>query len=394
MSDTEDTDDPPRPNGKRRPTDRDKALVESLPVDEELFSWLEALFYGDPEPAHFPEKIDLHVMEGKSKRSFGQCLKIFPFAPKKAPSKKAQEEAGVQYMGENKPNKEKLVALCNQIVGIMKRDADSSGHSQTYGICAWHGSLSDEPYDRTTRNYKPRGLYKSENGVEEDEVSDERRYFLKMQEEQREMVTLVGSIWEGSTDRDHRTIEAQRVRIAYLERRVEELTERLERALSLELEREERRQSLALKNRVADRSFTLVENYAPLLLPKLLGMPPQATQMSELMVLKKFFLGADEGGQLTNEQILATFGWDHKTEKFVCPGILTEEQAQILFRVANELDPVADLDKLNPGMPAGITTDQIARLQQVFKVEQLLPLFEVFQRRQQAAHTASAPKES
>ena len=387
MSDT--TDDEFRPNGKRK-TDRERAQVESIPVDEELFSWIEALFYSDPEVSHFPERIDIHVMEGKSKRTFGQCLKIFPFAPKKAPSRKAQEESGVQYMGENKPTKEKLVALSNQIVGIMKRDTDTSGRPQTYGICAWHGSLSDEPYDRTTRSYKPRGMYKSEGGADEEDVTDERRYLRMMQEEHRSMVGLIGSIWEGSTDRDHRTIEAQRVRIAYLEKRVEELTERLERALSMELEREEKRQAMALRNRMADRGFSLVENYAPLLLPKLIG-GKNAAEMSEVLVLKNFFKMKDDGGQLTQEQIVQVFGvWDDKGAQ-THAGILTEEQSSILFRVANEQVPPSELDKLTPGAVCGITNDQLSRLQHVFKIEQILPLLEMFKSRQMRQATAEKP---
>ena len=99
MSDTEDT----QPNGKKRGTDRERAQVDHLISDEELFTWIERLFYDEPEPAHFPERIDVHVLTAKGR--YGDCLKVLPFAPKKAPSRKAQEETGVEYQGSAKPTK-------------------------------------------------------------------------------------------------------------------------------------------------------------------------------------------------------------------------------------------------------------------------------------------------
>jgi hypothetical protein len=383
VSDAEETP----PNGKHRATDRDKEQIDILVSDEELLGWLEQLFYAEPAVAHFPEKIDVHVMEGKGKRTFGQCLKLFPFAPKKAASKKATEEAGVQYMGDGKPTKEKLVQLTNQLVHIMRRDCDTSGRVQTYALCAWHGSLSDEPYDRTTRVYKPRGMYKAD-GSDEEELSEEKRFLKTMHEEHRNAFSMIGAAWEGVTDRDNRTIESQLRRIAWLEQQLEKKSEQLERALSLESEREEKRQWLAVKNRAADRGLTLVENYAPMLMHRLAGgmVPAGETAVTppEVLTLRNFFKTTDEGGQLTDEQLRVTFGWNAKENTFDDSGILMLAQGQILYRVANAQVEVSELDKLIPGAEYGISTDQLVKLQKTFGMEQLGPLFLVFQSRQQA----------
>lgn len=358
-------------NGKpKRAGDRDKAQVGVLPVDQELFDWLEQLFYAEPEVAHFPEKIDIHVMQGANKRTFGDCLKMILFAPKKAVSKKAAEEAGVSYLGESKPSREKLITLTNQFTHYMRRDCDASGKPQKYLICAWHSSFTDGAYDQLPRILKPRGIYgKTGDGFgDEDEMPIEKRFGVQILEHQRQMFGLYGSGMEGMIDRLDRSHERDAAEIEKLRNENQRLREQLDRALSLQIEHDERRQWLTLRNKATDKALTLVESFGTPLVGKLIGK----SEVAEVITLKNFLRSTEEGGQLTAQQAVATFGdWDNETNTLRSAGILTRPQGEIIFRVAFSQIHVDELDKLLPGGELEITGEQFAKLQQIFSLEQL-----------------------
>ena len=368
--------------GKKRPTDRDKAQVDVLVSDQEFFEWLEQLFYAEPEVAHFPEKIEILVMQGTAKRTFGECLKIIPFAPKKAISRKAAEEVGVQYMGDGKPSREKLVHLVNQLVHHMRRDCDASGKPQTYSICAWHGAMSEEPYDRLPRTYKPRGQYpKAGDGLSDDEdMPMEKRFGIQVLDHQKQMVGLLGAGYEGMMDRYDRSHERDAAEIERLRNENQNLREQLNRALSLQIEQDERRQWLALRNKATDKALNLVESFGTPLVGKLIGK----SEVAEVITLKNFLRSTEEGGQLTAQQAVATFGdWDNETNTLRSAGILTRPQGEIIFRVAFSQIHIDELDKLLPGGELEVTTDQFTQLQQIFSMEQIGAVGMLFKDRMQ-----------
>ncbi|KKW46509.1 MAG: hypothetical protein UY96_C0003G0012 [Parcubacteria group bacterium GW2011_GWB1_56_8] len=88
---------------------------------------------------------------------------------------------------------------------------------------------------------------------------------------------------------------------------------------------------------------------------------------------------------LTKEQADKAIGiWDETNQCISKPGVLSQGQSQILFQVAYGQAPPEELDKLLPGGILAVSMEQLARLQQIFPLEQIAPLMLIFQSRQNA----------
>jgi hypothetical protein len=373
-------------NSSKRKTDRDRHQPDLLPKDQAFFEWLEKLFYDEPEVAHFPEKIEVRVMAGAKKDRYGQILKVYAFAPKKAT--KVEQEAGA---GAGKPTREKLVYMSNEMLYLMQRNCDELRRSQVYGVAVWHLTMETEPYQCWIKRCNPQKRYASENGADDDddETSDEQRWSTQLLRHQESMVGLLGSGYEGVVDRLDRIVERLLKRNESLEDKNGKLFDMLERALSLEQERIRAAKWDDLKIGATQKGLDLGLALAPPIINQLTGKQAVAGEATfETITLRNFLKTTGEGGQLTKEQADAAFGefGPPPALALIKPGILSEAQGDIIIGVANGKLAPDELDKLLPGGPSPTTVmsmEQLAALQQVFPPEQLMPLQMIFQARYQ-----------
>lgn len=366
---------------KGRGTERDRAMVEPVVVDEAFFMWLDRLFNEPPAEGQFPERLEVRIVIGKQ-RKYGPLLENIPFAPVNASAEAIKKGAGT-----GKPDKEKLVELSNRILHSIQRDCDETRKPTVYGIFAWHFRRGDEPYSQFLRRCEPKGRYSKNNGAEDEDDEDkslERRFSTQILRHQETMFGLAGAAMEGMYDRQDRTIARLLDRNERLEGRVEKLVDMLERALNMEAERHERLEWAKVKVEGVRKGLDFAIQMAPPLLNQLAGkqiVPTSDTH--ETITLRNFFRTVEEGGAMTKEQAYAAFGeYDETPDRnLIKPGVLTPVQGEILVRVALGQMAPDELDKLMPDGPHQVTGEQAVRLQQIFSLEQIAPLMLIFESR-------------
>lgn len=386
----------PASGKKKQPADRSQG-VTPIVRDQDLFEFLEQMFYGDPEPEQYPEKIELNVVAGRASEQLRAIVWTRQFAPIRA-----TEEAIKRGAGSSKPSREVLVAMSNLILQKMQQDCDGSGSPRSYGVHAWSTAKGDIPYMRFLKRVTPKGRYPREGGgggggAGGDEGEDgepmnrEQKFTLQLYGQQQKMAEMYGELVAGMIDRYSRDKDRDSNEIDKLHRQLAEKNDQLERALSLELEREERRETLKMKRQIAEKGWQAVETFAPMLISSFMGrkvidttaVDPNAEDIS---TLREFLKTTDEGGRLTMEQAHAAFGkWDTDTNTMMQPGILTSDQATILVLASQGRIPFPEIDKLLPGGPYEVTMDQVMKLAKLFG-EQILPLQGIIAKRQQQAH--------
>jgi hypothetical protein len=347
------------------------AQVDPVPKVQEFFEWMEKLFDGSTQ---FPEKIHVCVVTGKNFEQLRSTIKQIVYGPK-----------------EPKPSKERIVALSNELMFLMQRDCDVQRRQVVYGVHASHFSRDPDYYERWIVRCHPKTVHAHDGEPREPDDDVEQptiveRFGTQVLGHQERMVGLLGAGFEGMLDRDDRTIDRLLKRIAELEDRLEKKNDQLERALSMEMEREERRQWNALKIRGAEKGLDMALSMAPPMINQILGKRVVPTIDSpEAIALRNFFKPKEDGGLLTQEQSDAAFGAYDQSHNLTRPGVLSLDQARLLFEVAQCRVPVDELDRLMPatGGPLAITQEQIAGLGQCgFSMDQLAPLLLIFETRQ------------
>lgn len=368
---SDDTDDSKK-KGKAAPTGdiREKSQVEPVPKKADFFEWLEELFAG----TEFPEKIEIRVMEGPKYARLGPIINQIVYKP-----------------NEVKPTKEKIVAMSNKFLFEMQRDCDIQRKKTVYGVLVSHFSRESDYYARYLTSCNPSGVYAKDGAARPDDEEDEEkistqdRFSLKVLDFQERMFSLYASGLEGLVDRLDRIIERQDARIEKQDSRIEKQSEMMERALSMESERAERREWNALKQRAAEKGLDLVVGIVPPLVNQLANKSiVQTKETIETMTLKNFLKTVDDGGMLTTEQSNAAFGIyaDQPPYDVIRPGVLSLQQAKLLFDVAHCKVSPDELDKIMPGGDLEITGEQLAGLMQCgFAMEQIAPLQMIFQSR-------------
>jgi len=357
------------------PTIRDKAL----------FEFLELLFYADPEPEHFPERVELNVVTGRSSEQLKSIVWTRQFAPIRAMVGEAANGNGKNGHGKTvgKPSKEQLVALSNHLLQQMQMDCDAGGHRRTYGVHAWSTAHGDQPIARFLKAMEPKGRYpRGENAEEEEDdgaPTDQRRLTRQVLDHQQKMFEMYAEALAGLVDRYSRDKDRDSSEIDRLHRKIAEKSDQLERALSLELDREERREWVRLRRETAQRGFQALETYGPGLMMSLMGKNKiiPGTVDDTPQVLEAFIKAASE------QQLISAFGdWDETG----CTkhGVLTPEQAMLFVKVSKGQIAPSEIDKLiPPNGSAAIDQEQYAKLTQIFSAEQLRPLQELIMKRSQ-----------
>lgn len=376
---------------KRKKNGGEKNLGEPVPADQDFFNWLESLFYATPEVLHYPEKIDVRLVSGKHFEKMGPYIKQIIFAPAKA-----GDEAIKAGAGRPKPTREELVAMSNELLFRMQKDCDEGRKPQTYGIHAWHYGRGDEPYDRWIIHRKPKGRYSKDDrfeGEDEDGQSLHEKHYAQMLEHHQRMFALYGGGFEGLLDRMDRILERQDARIEKQDAMLQAQQETVQRALSLEAQRKQDERWMDMKIEGVKRGMDLAQAMIPPIVNQLAGkavVPSKET--AESVVIKTFLKSVDEGGKLTEEQSRAAFGvYDDKPpHSLLKPGVLTRDQVELLLQISECKQPADALDEFMPGGRCEISFEQLAGLQQIFSLEQLMPLQVVFQTRYQRAQEKAA----
>lgn len=359
---------------ERKPDDRAKAQVEPIPRHLEFFAWLEQLFYEPPDLTNFPDKIDVTPVAGANLERLLKPIwhRVWP-------------------AGSVKPPRSKLVEFSNEILFKCQQETDVKRRRAVYSVNAWHFALNPDPYNRYLLVMQPGEAYAFINGQSPIEEDDPRAKFSsQVLSHHEQMFQLYGTSYSGFIDRYDRDKERDAAEIERLRRENRDLREQLERSLSFQLERDERREWMKFKVKTADRAAEIGFGLMPSLLGRLL--PQQGTgESGDSIALKPFFKPAEEGGVLAADQSDLLFGEydrnanDPQTGEPLCrrPGILTFKQAKLLFDVAQCRVPADELDKLLPDGPFGISPDQYMKLQASGLGMKIAPLFAVFEPRYQ-----------
>lgn len=346
------------------------ALPEPTPKRPDFFEWLESLFDGSTQ---FPEKIEWRVIEGKKRDRLGPLIRDIVYKPN-AP----------------KPSREEIVALSNKILNDVQYDCDVQRRPVIYQVAALHFVRDSDYYARFLISCSPRALGSGHgaprDGEEGDgEESEAQRVVNQVLRHQETMVGLFGAAFEGILDRQDRMNERAYDRIERLEARQEKLVDMLERAQSLEVEREEKRMWNRLKIEGVQKTLDMAMVMVPPVIARLTGQKQEpGTETPETLTLKNFM------DRLTDEQRDQVFGvyGGEPDYKLLKPGVLSWPQAELFVQIAQCLTPVDRIDELMPGGPLAISMDQIKKLAAIVPMEQLAPLhliFEARQRKQQAA---------
>lgn len=384
MSESTETPKEDKEKKKAAERDRDQSMVPVVPKHLKLFEWLEGLFYTEPETANFPEKLTLNPMSGPQTERVAKNILQRIYGPG----------------GEPKPPRSKLTGLANEIYHRAQQDCDVQRKSTKYGVLVYHFSREDGPYEvfRFRLEPGPAHVGEDQNGVngEDDELSAslERRFSLQVLEHDERMFSLYGGGVEGLLDRYAQDKERDAAEIDRLRKECRELRDQLERALSLQEERDERRAWMNLKvqyaGRAAETGFALV----PPLLHRALGGFPGAggapAETMETITLRNFFQPKEKGGVLTQEQLNTITGHYGPGPDFalISSGIFSYEQAKLLWDVAHLRVPADELDRLLPSGNLAISSEQFSRLQQC-GVEQMVlaPLYLIFEMRMSRAQS-------
>jgi hypothetical protein len=357
--------------------------------DQRIFDWLEAVFYGidDEEPEQNPERISLDIVSGRASQTVESTVWEQQYAAIKA----IPEESTKRSARYGKPNKERLVALSNFILNQMQDNCDECGRKRTYALHAWSFNRAERPYMQLLRTLQPKGRKPVKAELLDDEdldldgepLSHDRRFILRLFAETQKMFAMNSEVMVQIVDRFNRNEERLMTENDRLHRTITQKNEQLERSLSLQDERDEKREWRRLRREMAEKTWDAVETYGPLLAGKLLSgkkPAPHPSDAADIEVLRKFLRTTDEGGSLTPQQLITALG-DWNKEGCVKPGILAPVQALILVHVAQGNTAPSDLDKLLPGGEHAIEARQFMALQGVFSPEQLEPLRDMITRR-------------
>ncbi len=272
--------------------------------------------------------------------------------------------------------------MSNEILHYTQRDCDIQRKITVYSVSAWHFSKGDDAFERFLIEQRP-GLANRNAGEprSDDEDSIENRFSVQVLKHHESMFSLYGGGVEGLLDRFDRDKERDHNEIDRLRKENSDLRSQLERALSLEAEREEKRAWIKLGVNAAERGLNMAENVLPVLIGKFAGNGASADTL-ETLTLKKFFKPIEQGGQLTLAQSNAAFGVydDSPQHNLVKPGVLTLDQGKLLYEVAFGKVPFDEIDKLLPGGSLAITGEQFQRIvtECQFSMDQILPLKIIF----------------
>jgi hypothetical protein len=366
-----------------------KTQIEPVPKDQKFFEWLETLFNGVDQ---YPERIDTRVVKGQHYATLGPMVKQLIYAPQARESAKEstkETKTGDKGRNSSKPSREDLVALSNELLYRCQHDCDNQRRPTTYGVLAAHFMREVDFYDRWLIHLKPQGIYAPKAGEDEGDEEAETgsplfRAQLQHLSHGERMFSLHTAAIEAIVDRQDRALERAGANEEKLRSANERLLEIVEKLQSNAHVRAQEMQWNDMKIRSVEKGLELAINLAPPLLNQLTGKKTVATQeTAESLTLKTFFKRDDAGGKLTIEQADKAFGKYDNDNNLITVGVLSTEQAKLLWDVAHCTAPVDELDRLLPNGSLQVTQEQVMSLQNIFQPEQLMPIIALIGMRMQ-----------
>lgn len=378
---------------------REKTTIEPIPSDPELFEWLERLFDG---PTEFPDVLDVHSVFGKLKERLGPRIDQVPFAPQAKETKDKEKEGRSSEKPERskRPSREELVALSNRIRHGCQRDCNEQGKNITYGVHARSFARSDEYYTRYIFTCKSKAVAsRGQNGEPFDDGDDDdthpaiRYYNQKLGHDER-MFHAYGSAFEGLLDRQDRALEREAATNERLRTSNERLLDLVEKLQSNNHQRLLDMQWNEMKIKSVEKGLDLAIGLAPPIINQLTGKKLiQTSETPESLTLKSFFKAESAGGKLTVQQADAAFGKHDNEGKLIEPGVLSKDQVNLLWDIANCSTATDQLDRFFPGADLEISQEQILSLQKIFSTEQLAPVVAMIMMRMQNRTQAAQPQQ-
>jgi hypothetical protein len=359
---------------------REKVLIEPTPKDPELFEWLEKLFDGETE---YPERVEARVVSGAKFERMGPHVFQEHFDPTAVGSDddERKKEPKTVRRRRGKPSREDLVSMSNQILHRCQTDCNSQRRTCVYAVFPWHFARGDAPYDRKLIRCDPKGVHGQAGedvAGEDDEYGTHRNRWenQKLAQDARMFELHIEGL-SSLIDRQDRALEREAQNAERLRQTNERLLEVNHRLVTQEDERIQKGKWTDLKIRSAEKVLDLGMDLAPPLLGRLTGGKKSANieETPESLTLKRFLKLDTAGGKLTSAQAEAAFGvFDPESKKCTRPGVLNEDQLQLILDIAHLHAPADELTKLIPGGKFAITQDQLVALQQIFPMEQLASL--------------------
>lgn len=337
------------------PTTKARAVLEFL----EDMHW--GPRSGDGVPMDSIDKLVLAAAYGPAGRRVGPTVKEWTFAPK------------------DKPTREKLVELANQILTLAETDCDALRKPTTYSLAAFDLARGDRAIGRVLLRIAPSGtrtiLEDERYGDGDDEESgalSTKLLLTLLNDERRDKRWLLEQtlvVVSGAAERDAQRIERMEAIVDGAFAKQVALLEATEKMLSGAADRKAKAEWETWRREKFGAVVDKVLGIAEVMLPHAIAKLPAASATGiPIDALRDFIKAA------TEEQMVKAFGdWDDSGCRR--PGVLTPEQSLLIMAVANGNAPVDELNKLRP--PSGsmkLSTEQLFALAGIFSREQLQPL--------------------
>jgi hypothetical protein len=306
-----------------------------------------------------PDRIVLAAARGRDGGRLGPAVHEISFGPKALPTR------------------ERLVEMTNTLLAQAQTDCDALGRKQLYAVAAYDIARSDRAVARLLLSIAPSGMRSALQDEREDDEEEENAKVKLLssllndeRRDKRYMLEQTLSVISGAMERDEARIERLESALDGAFKRQIEHMAATEAMLNQAADRKARADWAAWKQAKIDFAVEKGLAMAELFLPKLLapGAPAASATANPVHV----FLSS-----VTQEQGRVAFGQDTATG--VTGGVFSAHQFDLFVKLANASTPdLAIVGELS----ASLTPDQLTAAQQIFTLDQLMPLVSWLQRTQ------------
>lgn len=376
MARDDDDQEQPAKVGRRktRPSDDAQAAHEPppnepAPKDEALFLWLEGLFFHDDA---WPEKIEVRAVNLRSTKEVLGALITQRLL-----------------RANSKMDKASIVALSNELLHLMQRDADVQRKSMVYGIYAIHFSRNNNYYDRFLVRCEPTGLYSREGFPRVDDADDDDsptvRLLKELLTDERRKSTvqldMLLGVLSGALERSDERLERVEALVDGAWQKQAAMMQATENLISQSHARDEKgawgQLQRDLARAGAQKALDVLGGIAAARLA-----PAAGAQPGTLNPLAAFI------ASITKEEGEAAFGGEPDEAGHVPGAVFSDDQFQLMMKIAKSSviddDDVAALRESIVARP-----ELIAKAQEIFGLGRLVALVQWFKEREAAAASAN-----
>ncbi len=306
------------------------------------------------------------------------------------------------------PGREALNELSNWLVQRAQGNCNAIGKKQLYGVFAYHTGSADDNVGAFILNLSPTerpggdaggggGEDDGHEGGGEDDVfgstplSPTLRFML---EQSRDSLADRRFIIKDSREAMEALLErlaGENARLSTMVRdgfnQMIEMTKTHQQLLNQDQERKLRARWTEVGVGAAEKTVETVMNLLPVAVNRMTGKETVPTRNSLESVVVSTFIKS-----VTPEQAKVAFGIQGEGMPVLPNAIFTSAQAELLGAIAACQVPADQVDAFLPGGPLEITSDQFAKAQSLFGMEQLFPLGDLFRSRMSRRVPSPSPK--